>query len=380
MDALKALAGKLKKEASQVAGDRKFVKKGEIVEARLKKIREEEEEERKEKDKKRKLASGEQDDASAAELASAAAQLEEPSLPSLDREEVKKRLRALGQPVTLFGEEDYARLKRLLKAEKEMTVVDDDEIEGGHATNSLIALQREAKLQKKQPRNTQKAEADKAEADKAARGAGGDPEKPGGGDGAAEPEENPTLAAFKRAAAELADRRAEESMATEERIAKYLKQWSKEWEEDLERRPEDVKDSGSGRHATLLFRQTMQYLEPLYHRLKYRLLHEDLMTGLWMIVEAMRDRNYLHANDIYLKLAIGNAPWPIGVTSVGIHERSAREKISHSMNSTSQAHIMNDEASRKFLQVGGGEGGWGAGGRGGGGPGAGCGWVGGEGG
>lgn len=65
----------------------------------------------------------------------------------------------------------------------------------------------------------------------------------------------------------------------------------------------------------------------------------------------MRDRNYLYANDVYLKLAIGNAPWPIGVTSVGIHERSAREKISHVMNSSGQAHIMNDEATRKILQA-----------------------------
>ncbi len=32
----------------------------------------------------------------------------------------------------------------------------------------------------------------------------------------------------------------------------------------------------------------------------------------------MRERNYLHANDIYLKLAIGNSPWPIGVTQVGM--------------------------------------------------------------
>lgn len=45
----------------------------------------------------------------------------------------------------------------------------------------------------------------------------------------------------------------------------------------------------------------------------------------------------------------GNNPWPIGVTSVGIHERSAREKISHVMNGG--AHIMNDEATRKYLQV-----------------------------
>lgn len=46
-------------------------------------------------------------------------------------------------------------------------------------------------------------------------------------------------------------------------------------------------------------------------------------------------------------LVAGNAPWPIGVTSIGIHDRSAREKIGHTMNA---AHIMNDEATRKYLQ------------------------------
>ena len=50
----------------------------------------------------------------------------------------------------------------------------------------------------------------------------------------------------------------------------------------------------------------------------------------------------------YVKVSIGNAPWPIGVTNVGIHERKAREKIGHQFNGG--AHIMNDEASRKFLQ------------------------------
>jgi len=41
----------------------------------------------------------------------------------------------------------------------------------------------------------------------------------------------------------------------------------------------------------------------------------------------MQARDYVHASDIYYLLSIGNAPWPIGVTMVGIHERSAREKI-----------------------------------------------------
>ena len=47
-------------------------------------------------------------------------------------------------------------------------------------------------------------------------------------------------------------------------------------------------------------------------------------------------------------MGAGNNPWPIGVTSVGIHERSSREKISHVMNA---AHIMNDEATRKYLSA-----------------------------
>lgn len=38
----------------------------------------------------------------------------------------------------------------------------------------------------------------------------------------------------------------------------------------------------------------------------------------------------MRAHDKYLEMAIGNAPWPMGVTMVGIHERSGRSKISNS--------------------------------------------------
>jgi pre-mRNA-splicing factor 18 len=88
------------------------------------------------------------------------------------------------------------------------------------------------------------------------------------------------------------------------------------------------------------------------------------------IVHYMQKREYQKANDAYLRLSIGNAPWPIGVTMVGcahrqlyhicifclmvlifyphssIHERSAREKIS----SDQVAHVLNDEVSRKYIQ------------------------------
>lgn len=53
------------------------------------------------------------------------------------------------------------------------------------------------------------------------------------------------------------------------------------------------------------------------------------------------------ANDAYLQMAIGNAPWPIGVTMVGIHARTGREKIF----SKHVAHVLNDETQRKYIQV-----------------------------
>lgn len=68
----------------------------------------------------------------------------------------------------------------------------------------------------------------------------------GNGNGGAAGGDDATLAAFKRAAAELAARRKEEAMCVEDRITKYLKQWMSDWEEDLERRPDEVKESGSG--------------------------------------------------------------------------------------------------------------------------------------
>jgi hypothetical protein len=55
---------------------------------------------------------------------------------------------------------------------------------------------------------------------------------------------------------------------------------------------------------------------------------------------------YSQASDAYLQMAIGNAPWPIGVTMVGIHARTGREKIF----SKNVAHVMNDETQRKYLQ------------------------------
>lgn len=66
-----------------------------------------------------------------------------------------------------------------------------------------------------------------------------------------------------------------------------------------------------------------------------------------LLVHVSTNVPLFQANDAYLQMAIGNAPWPIGVTMVGIHARTGREKIF----SKHVAHVLNDETQRKYIQV-----------------------------
>ncbi|BDA45542.1 Pre-mRNA-splicing factor 18 [Coccomyxa sp. Obi] len=337
MDALKAL---LEKKRSAVPagkfGDQKFVKQSELEELRLKRLREEEEAERREKEQ-RKRSRSEQDSRTLQRHESGAKEEE------LPKEEVIRRLRLLQQPVTLFGEDDVARAARLRKAQEDFQA--EDEHTGGQQANTLLLLQKEGRLKAKQALTSTEPTVKKDGKDPPASR---DHDEQDNEPEQAE-EESETARMFREAAEALKEKREEEAMSVEERISKYFKRWCKEWGEDLDRRPEAVKKTGGGNQATLQYQQTMTFIKPLYKLLKQKQVHPEMVAGLYMIVQAIKQRNYLHAYDVYMRLAIGNNPWPIGVTSVGIHERSAREKISHVMNGG--AHIMNDEATRKYLQA-----------------------------
>ena len=119
-----------------------------------------------------------------------------------------------------------------------------------------------------------------------------------------------------------------------------------EWERELESKPEDWVYSNAGKQSVANCRLCKQHMRPLFKRMKRRELPVDIERALFLIVKNMKDRNYRKAADMYIGIAVGNAAWPIGVTSVGIHDRSAREKIS----AQTQAHAMHDEETRKYLQ------------------------------
>jgi pre-mRNA-splicing factor 18 len=84
----------------------------------------------------------------------------------------------------------------------------------------------------------------------------------------------------------------------------------------------------------------------MFKQLKKQLLNTEILNGIYLIVQYCLMKEYVRAHDKYLELAIGNAPWPMGVTMVGIHERSGRSRIF----SSQVAHILNDDTQRKYLQ------------------------------
>lgn len=53
-------------------------------------------------------------------------------------------------------------------------------------------------------------------------------------------------------------------------------------------------------------------------------LPDGILNNLVTMIDYMKEGEFVKANDVYLLTAIGNAPWPIGLTMVGIHERSGR--------------------------------------------------------
>ncbi|KAI7740333.1 LOW QUALITY PROTEIN: hypothetical protein M8C21_006743, partial [Ambrosia artemisiifolia] len=129
-------------------------------------------------------------------------------------------------------------------------------------------------------------------------------------------------------------------LCDEDKILVFFNKLLIEWNHELDEMPESEK-----RTALATFKQCKTYLNPLFNFCINKVLPDETKQALMLVVNCCMKRDYTAASDHYIRIAIGNSPWPIGVTMVGIHERSAREKI----HTNSVAHVMNDETTRKYL-------------------------------
>ena len=137
-----------------------------------------------------------------------------------------------------------------------------------------------------------------------------------------------------------------ESAADTDIILSTLQFLISSWGQDLNARNREAKNSYEGKNKSAIYNQTVSYMQPLLRSLKKRTISSDILTALKPIFINLLQQEYIRADDAYLDMAIGNAAWPIGVTMVGIHARTGREKIF----ANNVAHVLNDETQRKYIQ------------------------------
>ncbi|RIB12631.1 potassium channel regulatory factor [Gigaspora rosea] len=233
---------------------------------------------------------------------------------NISQEEVIRRLRAKGQPIRLFGESDKDRKTRLRALE---LIEERSEGQRNDFMKTLEEMETGLDLEilKKQP------EEDISRSSKKKR-----------------PIEDLPLDNTP-IEVDLIEKDSDKLYVL---IYTFFKRLLREWEHEMNNRPDHIKRSTQGKFAAATQKQTNEYMQPFFRTLKKKAIEPDVLARITEITHYMQKREYMNANDAYLRLSIGNAPWPIG----NIHERSAREKIF----SAQVAHVLNDETTRKWIQ------------------------------
>lgn len=243
----------------------------------------------------------------------------------IDDDEVKRRLRDAGEVLTFFGETNRERLQRLKLYELHQSEKHGGSMGTGHEIQAIIEQEVDKEI---------------VQATLAAM------------DNNEDTEESRKEAAKRERMKEKRHNKYQEMKArdqfsnAEDFIIFFFKRMLLVWEEELASRPADEKSTMKGKVASATQKQTRQYMNPLFKQLKKGECPKDVVKNTENICARCIEREYVKANESYLKMAIGNAAWPMGVTMVGIHERAGREKIF----SQNVAHVLNNEMSRKYIQ------------------------------
>lgn len=238
------------------------------------------------------------------------------------RKEVIRKLRERGEPITLFGETHYESYLRLRKLESQMPDASNTGVGENDFKTAMDAVDLQYLNEMIQStENSVKSVTDVSVKD----------------DGTTEDD-------VQKMREQLGTGN---KIVDQDIILRFFKFILKRWGDHLNSRPADEKRKMRGKMDSATHTQTVSYLKPLFRILKAKKMEEGLLESFVEIVQFTMDRHYIKANDAYLEMAIGNAPWPIGVTMVGIHARTGREKIS----SRYVAHALNDETQRKYIQA-----------------------------
>jgi pre-mRNA-splicing factor 18 len=116
-----------------------------------------------------------------------------------------------------------------------------------------------------------------------------------------------------------------------------IRQMLDQWQDSIETQEDH------GPHYKLLL-EVVTDLQPLFRLLRQENLPENIYPTLATLLLYIRQRNFNRAHETYHALSIGNSAWPIGVISVGMHERTSDAKLIGG-----SANIIKDESTRRWI-------------------------------
>lgn len=322
MDSLLAEIDRKRKQIDQneVTSNKKYFKRGDLTAKQAEDYRKKQEKRLQEKEERAGKRAADDDIFAAFKRKKDENEANSALIP---REEVIRRLRERAEPIRLFAESDEEACQRLRRIEMLAP-----EINKGLRNDFKAAMERVdqeylAELIKQQ--------------------GGGEQQSSESEESSQVEEDGTTLEDIKELAINMG--KGNENL-DQDVILKFIQFLLGLWAKDCKTRSDDSKRSLEAKLAGATQRQTESYLKPLLRKLKNKKTPQDILGALTTIIMNLLEREYVKANDSYLQMAIGNAPWPIGVTMVGIHARTGREKIF----AQNVAHVLNDETQRKYIQ------------------------------
>lgn len=97
-----------------------------------------------------------------------------------------------------------------------------------------------------------------------------------------------------------------------------------------------------------MLREVKRDIVKLLYKLRSGKLEDSILLSLATVIYYIQQKNFVKANESYMKLSIGNVAYPIGIRDVGIHARHALLKITGEDKSTI-ANVMKSESFRKWI-------------------------------
>lgn len=266
MDLLKEELLKKRQSLAEDTGGRRVFKRSEIEQKKIQKLREQEKREQEAKLQRQTGSSAKSSSSATTSTAAATTTTATTSKSVVDeqnidnlvlpKQEVIRRLRFLKQPVTLFGEDDDARLARLkfvLKAG--LFEVDSDMTEGqtNDFLRDIVELRKRQKTGVLSERKRQKTDDGMGGNQDGENGRG---EEDLSGDGASSGvDADKDIKRMKANFDELCD---------EDKILVFFKRLLNEWNQELDEMTEAEKRTAKGKSMVATFKQCARYLNPLF--------------------------------------------------------------------------------------------------------------------